>query len=87
MAMHNQAAAQSVSTRFAPDTLARLDAVSRTRNSSRSDIIKEAVDGYLDAMVWLEGQVRLGLDDLENGRRISHENLKAKYRTLGVDVD
>ncbi len=87
MATHPHTSAQSISTRFAADTLARLNAVSRMQNCSRSDIIKEAVDGYLDAMVWFEGQVRQGLDDLENGRRISHENLKAKYRTLGVGVD
>ncbi len=87
MSTLSQTPAQTISTRFAADTLARLDEVSQIQNRSRSDIIKEAVDGYLNAMVWFEGQVKQGIDDLKNGRRISHEDLKAKYRGLGVDVD
>lgn len=79
--------AQAVSTRFTPDTLARIDEVAQNRQCSRSEIIKEAVDGYLDAMAWLEGAVRQGMDDLKGGRRISHADVKAKYRALGVNVD
>jgi predicted transcriptional regulator len=87
MSTLTQTPAQTISTRFTADTLARLDELSQVQNRSRSDIVKEAVDGYLDAMVWFEAQVKQGIDDLKNGHRISHEDLKAKYRKLGVDVD
>jgi len=87
MTVQAQRPAQTISTRFTPDTLARLDELSQVQNRSRSDIIKEAVDGYLTAMSWFEGQVRQGMDDLKNGRRISHRDLKEKYRKLGIDVD
>ena len=76
---------QSVSTRFDADTLARLDAVSQKQQRSRSDIIKEAVGGYLDAMVWFEAEVKKGLDDLEHGRVVSHDDLKEEIRKLGVE--
>ncbi len=87
MPTRTQTPAQTISTRFTADTLARLDEAAQVQKRSRSDIIKEAVNGYLDAMVWFEAQVKQGLDDVKNGRRISHEDLKAKYRKLGVDVD
>ncbi len=87
MSTLTQTPARAISTRFTADTLARLDEVSHMQNRSRSDIIKEAVDGYLSAMAWFEGQVEQGLNDLEHGRRISHEDVKAKFRELGVAVD
>ena len=76
---------QSVSTRFDADTLARLDAISQKQQRSRSDIIKEAVGGYLDSIFWLETEVKKGIDDLEQGRVIDHNDLKAELQKLGVE--
>ena len=76
---------QSVSTRFDADTLARLDAISQKQQRSRSDIIKEAVGGYLDSMLWFEGEVKKGLDDLDQGRVVAHDDLKDELRKLGVE--
>jgi len=87
MSSNIQTPAQTVSTRFDADTLARLNEISQNQQRPRSEIIKEAVSGYLDSMVWFEREVRKGLDDLDNGLCISHEDLKEKYRKLGIDVD
>ena len=82
-----QTPSQTVSTRFDADTLARLNEISQNQQRPRSEIIKEAVNGYLDSMVWFTQEVQKGLDDLDNGRSISHDDLKEKYRKLGIDVD
>ena len=74
----------SVSTRFDADTLVRLDAISQKQQRSRSDIIKEAVGGYLDSLVWFEAEVKKGLDDLDQGQVIGHDDLKDELRKLGV---
>lgn len=77
----------AVSTRFTPDTLARLNEIAQSRQCSRSEIIKEAVDGYLNSLAWLERAVQKGRDDIKAGRVVSHEEVKNKFRKLGLDVD
>lgn len=78
---------QTVSTRFDVDTLARLNELAQMQNRPRSDIIKEAVGGYLDSMAWFRKEVQKGIDDVEAGRVVSHEAVKERFRKLGVDVD
>jgi predicted transcriptional regulator len=87
MSTHLQTPTQTISTRFGPDTLARLDEVATLQKRSRSDIIKEAVDGYLEAVTWLEAEVKKGIEDLKNGRSVSHKDVKEKFKKLGVHVD
>jgi predicted transcriptional regulator len=45
--------------------LARLDEVAVCRECSRSEIIKDAVSGYLDNFFWFEKAVNQGIDDLK----------------------
>ena len=85
--MPSQVPTQTISTRFPPDTLERLEEISRNQNRTRSEIINEAVNAYLDAMLWLDQAVARGMEDLRQGRSISHEAIKEKYRKLGVHVD
>lgn len=79
--------AQSVSTRLSTDTIARLEEVANYRQCTRSDIVKEAVEGYLNSMKWLQEAVQQGLDDLKNGRTVSHEEVKESIKRLGFNVD
>lgn len=87
MRANTQAPTQTVTTRFDLDTLSRLNEVSQMQQRPRSDIIKEAVQGYLEAMIWLETEVKKGLDDLDAGRTVSHDDLKEEFRELGINVD
>lgn len=77
----------SITARLSSDTLVKLEEIARLQNRSHTEIIQDAVDGYLNALPWFENEVRRGLKDLEEGRRISHEDLKEKYKRLGLDVD
>jgi Predicted transcriptional regulator len=76
----------TISTRFDPDTLARLNEIAAKQNRSRSEIIKEAVGGYLDSMAWFEREVQKGLDDIKAGRVVSHEEVVESIRRLGLNV-
>ncbi|MDR2574379.1 MAG: ribbon-helix-helix protein, CopG family [Desulfovibrio sp.] len=66
-----QTQAQVVSIRFSPDMLARLDEATACRGCSRTEIIKDAVSGYLDNFFWFEKAVSQGLDDLR-ADRVAH---------------
>ncbi|SHN64455.1 CopG family ribbon-helix-helix protein [Desulfovibrio litoralis] len=79
--------AQSISTRFAPDTLKRLDEIAQNRQCSRSEVIKEAVEGYLNSMVWLENAVNQGLNDINAGHIVSNAEVKESVKRLGINVD
>ena len=68
-------------------TLARLDGMAETTGRSRSFLIKEAVDRFLDYEEWFAEQVRQGLDDVAHGRIASPEAVRATFAEFGVDVD
>ena len=79
--------APPVSTRFNPDTLARLDELAASRQCTRSDVIKEAVDGYLDVQTWLESKVGQSWADIKEGRVVSLDEVKGSIKALGYHVD
>ena len=86
--MSTQAQTQAaVSTRFTPDTLARIDEIAQNRQCTRSEIIKEAVNGYLNSYLWLEKAVQKGRDDIKAGRVYSQEEVEDYFKNLGVDLD
>ena len=85
--MPNQTQAVAVNARLTPDTMSRLEAASRRQQRPAADIITDAVEGYLNALADFESEVEKGLADLRQGRSISHDDLKDKYRQMGVDVD
>jgi predicted transcriptional regulator len=80
-------AMQVVSTRFSQDTVARLDEIAGNQERSRSEIINEAVDGYLNSMAWFKAKIQEAEDDIASGNVISHEDLKAELRAKGLYVD
>jgi predicted transcriptional regulator len=75
---------QTISTRFPSDTIDRLEEIAGHQNRSRSDLIQEAVDGYLNSFAWFEAEVQKGKDAIAEGRVISHDDVKARLRKLGV---
>lgn len=71
---------QTISTRFTSDTIARLEEIAGNQNRSRSDIIQEAVEGYLNSLAWLEAKVQKA----EEGSFVSHDEVRGRLRSLGV---
>ena len=66
-------------------TLKRLDGLARARSRSRTWMIREAVDRYLDYEEWFVRQVKEGLDEVKRGDVIDHDDvvreLEAKLET------
>ena len=82
-----QTKSQTLNSYFDDETLARLNEIAKKQDRPQSEIIKEAVNGYLNHMAWFESEVQKGLDDLDAGRVVSHEEVKESIRKLGYHVD
>ena len=78
---------QTISTRFDDDTIKRLDEIAAHTEQPRSALIKNAVGHYLDYLAWYSDTLNVAYDDLETGRGVEHEQVKAKVRELGLHVD
>ena len=78
---------QSATTvRFDPETRAQLDKMAEQIDRPRAWIIKEAVAQYLEREAWYLAEVKKGIDDMEAGREISHEEMGARLRAKGFNV-
>lgn len=78
---------QSVTTvRFDPETRERLDKMAERLNRPRSWIVKEAVAQYLEREIWYLSEVQKGIDDLEAGREVSHEEVAIRLKAKGFNV-
>lgn len=77
----------AISARFDSETLARLDEIAKGLGKTRTAIIKEAVSNYLEYDFWFREQVAQGLDDLDAGRLVDHDQVKDTIRGLGFNVD
>lgn len=78
---------QATSIRLDEDTLARLDSLAGSLNCSRAVVIKEAVEKYLEYDAWVRAEVQKGLDAVQAGQTIPHEEMKTRLRRLGAHVD
>jgi len=54
-------------------TLKRLDGLARKRSRSRTSVITEAVERYLEYEEWFASEVRKGLKEAERGKLVDHE--------------
>lgn len=78
---------QSATTvRFDPEIRAQLDKMAEQIDRPRAWIIKEAVAQYLERETWYLAEVQKGIDDMEAGREISHEEMGARLRAKGFNV-
>ena len=72
--------------RFDPEIRERLDKMAEQLDRPRAWIIKEAVARYLEQETWYQAQVQKGIDDMEAGRVISHEEVAARLKAKGFNV-
>jgi len=72
--------------RFTPEIREQLDKVAAQMDRPRAWIIKEAVVQYLERETWYLAEVQKGIDDMEAGREISHDEMAAKIKAKGFNV-
>lgn len=64
------------------DMLARLDATSLANSISREQALREAIANYCEYDRWFRSSVQRGLDDIRDGRVLSHEAVEREAEAL-----
>ena len=72
--------------RFDPEIREQLDKMAEQMDRPRAWIIKEAVAQYLERETWYLAEVQKGIDDVEAGRVISHDEMAARLKAKGFNV-
>jgi len=72
--------------RFDNDTLVRIDGLANALSRSRSWVIQQAIERFLDYEEWYVQEVKAGLDEVERGDIASDEEVAARFRKWGVDA-
>jgi len=68
------------------DTLGRIDGLANNLSRSRSWVINQAIERFLDYEEWFVQEVKDGLDEVERGDIATDEEVIAKFRKWGVDA-
>ena len=72
--------------RFDPEIREQLDKMAEQMDRPRAWIIKEAVSQYLERETWYLAEVQKGIDDMEAGREISHDEMAVRLKAKGFNV-
>jgi predicted transcriptional regulator len=72
--------------RFDNDMLGRIDGLANALSRSRSWVIKQAIERFLDYEEWYVQEVKNGLAEAERGDIASDEEVAARFRKWGVDA-
>ncbi|MDR3175735.1 MAG: CopG family ribbon-helix-helix protein [Desulfovibrio sp.] len=64
----------------------QLDKMAEQMDRPRAWIIKEAVAQYLERETWYLAEVQKGIDDMEAGRVISHDEMATRLKAKGFNV-
>src|SRR6266481_4742097 len=73
--------------RLTPRTLKRLDALAKAMNRTRTWVMQQAVEGYLDYNEWFVRQVEEGLADVKAGRVVPHEEVVEMVKRWEAKAD
>ena len=72
--------------RIDDDTLGRVDGLASTLSRSRSWVINQAIERFLDYEEWFVQEVNDGLKEVERGDIATDDEVAARFRKWGVDA-
>jgi predicted transcriptional regulator len=61
---------------------ARVDRAAKENNRGRQEYIEQLVERYVDHDVWFREQVKKGLDQLDRGEFLTHEEMGARIEQM-----
>ena len=67
---------------FSPELQAKVDRVAAENQSGPDEYVKQLVESYLDHDVWFRQQVRKGLNQLDRGEFLTHEEMGERIEQM-----
>jgi len=77
---------KATTVRMDEDILSRIDGLATELKRSRSWVIKEAIERFLDYEEWYIQEVRKGIDEVSRGEIATPEEVRYRFRKHGVNV-
>jgi predicted transcriptional regulator len=74
---------KTISFRAGAEKIDALDALAAAQDRPRSYLINEAISNYIELHAYQDALVRKGLEDLREGRVVSHEEVVARLKKTG----
>lgn len=68
-----------LSLRIAASTKKRIEALAQATRRTKSFVVEEAINQYLELNEWQISSIKRGLEDVKAGRVISHEDLLREW--------
>jgi predicted transcriptional regulator len=65
-----------------PELQARVDRAAAENNSAAEEYVTQLVEHYLEHDAWFRQQVKKGLDQLDRGEFLTHEEMGARIEKL-----
>ena len=77
---------KTTTVRIDEGTLERVDGLAKVLSRSRSWVINQAIDRFLEYEEWFAQEVQSGLAEVERGEFATHEEVVYGFRKWGVDA-
>ena len=77
---------KATTVRIDDDMLGRIDCLANTLSRSRSWVINQAIERFLDYEEWFVQEVKDGLKEAERGEIATDDEVTARFRKWGVDA-
>lgn len=77
---------KTTTVRLDDNVLDRVDGLAKVLSRSRSWVISQAIDRFLDYEEWFVQEVKDGLEEVEKGEIATQEEAVAKFRKWGANA-
>ena len=77
---------QATTVRLTSETIDDINFLAGTTNRSKSYLLQEAVEQYVQREKAVIDDIRQGLDAMQEGRTVSHKVVKERLRAKGFNV-
>ena len=65
-----------------PELQARLDRAARENDTDPAEYVQQLIEHYVDHDVWFREEVRKGLEQLDQGEFLTHEQMGARIEQM-----
>jgi predicted transcriptional regulator len=72
----------NVEVHLKPELQARVDPAAKENNNGPAEYVQQLVEHFVDHEVWFREQVKKGLDQLDRGEFLTHEEIGARIEQM-----